>query len=122
MPEPAAPGRGESAIDRLVAAMTGVTAGLSLHDLLRHLVESAARLVDARYGAIGVIGDDGRLQEFVTFGAGPDMVEAIDHYPEGLGILGVLIVEPKPLRLHDLSTTSWPRCLQTFTNARNSSA
>ena len=88
--------------DRLVTSLTTVASGVSLPEVLRHVVESAAALVRARYGALGVIGDDGGLSEFITTGASPEQIAAIGAYPEGLGILGRLIVDPTPLRLADL--------------------
>jgi two-component system, NarL family, sensor histidine kinase DevS len=70
--------------------------------VLRRIVESACTLVDARYGALGVIGEDRRLSEFITVGVDDETHAAIGHLPEGLGILGLLIVDPQPLRLPDL--------------------
>jgi GAF domain-containing protein len=70
-----------------------------LPQVLHHIVQAACSLVDARYGALGVIGADQRLVEFVTHGE----AASIGHLPEGHGILGLLIVEPKPLRLGDLT-------------------
>lgn len=91
-------------VARLVAAFRGVASGLSLPDTLRNTVESACALAGAEYGALGVLGRDGRLAEFVTHGVDPDTIEAIGPRPEGRGILGLLIVDAKPLRLRDLST------------------
>jgi hypothetical protein len=71
--------------------------------VLRPIVEAAVTLVDARYGALGVIGDTGRLAEFVTVGLDADQIAAIDHWPEGRGLLGELISDPVPLRLPDMS-------------------
>jgi nitrate/nitrite-specific signal transduction histidine kinase len=93
----------EGRLQRLLEAIQGIAGGLSLPVVLRHIVESACTLVGARYGALGVIGEDQTLVEFITVGAGPEVVEAIGHYPEGHGILGLLIVDPRPLRLADLS-------------------
>jgi signal transduction histidine kinase len=90
-------------LERIVQALAEVVAGVSLPTVLHRIIESTCRLVGARYGALGVIGEDQRLVEFVTHGASPGVVEAIGRYPEGLGILGLLIVEPKPLRLRDLT-------------------
>jgi nitrate/nitrite-specific signal transduction histidine kinase len=100
VPEPV---RSDGHLDRLLEAFQGIADKLSLPVVLRHIVESACALVGARYGALGVIGEDQNLVEFITVGAGPDVVEAIGHYPEGHGILGLLIVDPRPLRLADLA-------------------
>lgn len=90
-------------LHRLLEAMQGIADGLSLPVILRQIVQSACALVGARYGALGVIGENQTLVEFVTEGASPEMIAAIGHYPEGHGILGLLIVDPRPLRLADLS-------------------
>jgi signal transduction histidine kinase len=60
-------------------------------------------ITDARYGALGVIGPGGDLQEFITTGITPEEREAIGAPPHGRGILGALIEEGKPLRLPDIS-------------------
>jgi signal transduction histidine kinase len=87
----------------LVDAIVAVGSDLSLAVTLGRIVEAAVKLVGARYGALGVLDESGRgLAEFVHVGLQPGQVEQIDHLPEGRGILGVLIVDPKPLRLSDL--------------------
>ena len=103
--EPAAEGPDvvRARFDRLIASVATVASGVSLPQVLRHVVESAAAIVEARYGALGVIGDDGALSDFITTGASPETVAAIGDLPEGRGILGRLIVDPTPLRLADLS-------------------
>jgi signal transduction histidine kinase len=87
----------------LLEAMLGIASGLDLSAVLHHITESACALVDARYGALGVIGDDRQLTQFIAVGVSPETVDEIGHYPEGRGILGLLIDDPKPLRLRDLS-------------------
>ncbi len=88
---------------QLLEAIPAVAGGLSLPEVLGHIVESACALAGARYGALGVIGENQTLIDFITVGAEPDVSEAIGHYPEGHGILGLLIVDPRPLRLADLT-------------------
>ncbi len=89
----------------LVAAVLAVGSDLSLPVLLHHIVESAATLIDARYAALGVLDASGEgLSEFVHVGIAPERVARIGHLPEGHGILGLLILEPEPLRLADLGT------------------
>lgn len=87
---------------RFLDAILTIGTELSLPAVLRHIVEAACQLLDARYGALGVIGTDGRLSEFVHHGVDPDTVEAIGTLPEGRGVLGTLITDPKPLRLRDV--------------------
>ncbi len=73
-----------------------------MQTVLRRIVEAAVQLVDARYGALGVI-DDGRLlSQFLTVGIDEAAAAEIGPLPRGGGILGLLIDDPRPLRLHDL--------------------
>jgi len=76
---------------------------LDLETVLRRIVESAVTLVDAEYGALGVLGDEGRLARFLTVGVDDAAVETIGPLPSGHGILGLVIGEPHPLRLRDLN-------------------
>jgi signal transduction histidine kinase len=81
-----------------------LTSELSLDAVLRRFVEAAAELTDARYAAIGVIEPGGGgLERFITHGVGPEVAAAIGAPPRGRGILGVLVHEAEPLRLHDLT-------------------
>jgi signal transduction histidine kinase len=97
------PLRGVEDPDRLrelVAAVLAVSSDLSLPAVLRHIVESAITLIDARYCALGVLDAAGQgLSEFVHVGMTPEEIRSIGHLPEGHGILGLLILDPKPLRL-----------------------
>jgi signal transduction histidine kinase len=86
----------------LLEAVIAISSGLDLESTLRRIVETAVRLVDASYGALGVIGD-GRLAEFVPVGLTEEEISQIDHWPEGHGLLGLLIKEPRPLRLASIS-------------------
>jgi signal transduction histidine kinase len=71
--------------------------------MLRRIVEAAVGLVDARYGALGVLDDTGTsLAQFITVGIDDIVHRRIGDLPEGHGLLGVLIVDAKPLRLPDL--------------------
>jgi len=87
----------------LLDAVIAVASDLSLPVVLERIVRSASTLVDARYGALGVLGPAGGLSDFVTVGIDEATVAEIGPLPEGKGILGRLIVDPRPLRLADLS-------------------
>jgi GAF domain-containing protein len=87
----------------LLEAVFAAGTGLSLPEVLRAIVEGAARLADARYGALGVIGPDRQLSEFVTVGIDDETWTRIGAEPRGHGILGLLVREPRPLMLGDLS-------------------
>jgi signal transduction histidine kinase len=94
----------EGRLRALFAAGLAVTSELSLDTLLQRLVEAAAELTGARYAALGVIAASGfELERFVTHGIDAETHRAIGPLPRGRGILGVLIREAKPLRLHDLA-------------------
>ncbi|MBO0830535.1 MAG: GAF domain-containing protein [Actinobacteria bacterium] len=88
----------------LLEAVITVGSDLDLETMLHRIVEAAATLADARYGALGVIAEGGRLAEFVPIGLDEDEIGRIDHWPEGKGLLGLLIRDPKPLRLTDIKT------------------
>jgi signal transduction histidine kinase len=88
---------------RLLDVVGGLGADLELAQLLQRIVAAACWLVDARYGALGVLGDDRLLAEFVHDGIDAETVAAIGHLPEGHGVLGVLISDPQPLRLRELA-------------------
>jgi signal transduction histidine kinase len=90
---------------RLIDAVLMIEAAVELPVLLRHLIEEACSLVDARYGALGVLNEARTgLEPFITVGLGEAEEEAIGARPTGRGVLGVLITEPAPLRLKDLGT------------------
>jgi two-component system, NarL family, sensor histidine kinase DevS len=88
----------------LLDAGIALTSELSLDAVLQRIAEIAAQLTGARYAALGVIDPSGReLERFVVHGIDDDLVRQIGDFPRGRGILGVLINEAKPLRLHDLT-------------------
>ena len=89
----------------LLDAVVAVGTNLDLETVLTQIVEAAITLVRARYGALGIIGEGGRLAEFVPVGLASDEIKAIHHWPEGRGLLGALITDPRPLRLPDISGT-----------------
>jgi len=87
----------------LLEAGTAIASELSLELLLERLVATAAELTGARYAALGVIDRSGlQLEQFITTGVDDETHRAIGELPRGRGILGVLITEAAPLRLHDL--------------------
>lgn len=86
----------------LLDAVMSITEELSLEGVLQGIVHAACQLVDARYGALGVIGDSKGLSHFVTEGIEPDLEKLIGPLPTGHGVLGMLIRDPRPLRLPNL--------------------
>ncbi|HEX9380859.1 MAG TPA: GAF domain-containing protein [Gaiellaceae bacterium] len=88
----------------LVETGIAINSELSLDGVLERIVEAAARVTGARYAALGVIDPSGtQLERFVTYGVTPEVQAEIGDPPQGRGILGVLIQEARPLRLHDLT-------------------
>jgi signal transduction histidine kinase len=87
----------------LLEAVVAIGSGLDLESTLRRIVETAVGLVDATYGALGVIGDGKRLAEFIPVGLSQDEIGEIHHWPEGHGLLGLLIDDPRPLRLAEIA-------------------
>lgn len=90
-------------LDGLVEAILAVASGLQLDETLRTIVHTAIELVDARYGALGVRGDDHELVAFVYEGIDAHTREMIGPLPAGHGVLGVLIDGPQPIRLDDIA-------------------
>ena len=89
-------------VNALFEAVIAVGSNLDIEVVLRGIVEAAVTLVDARYGAMGVIGEGGTLAEFIPVGLTEDQIGQIHHWPEGRGLLGALISDPKPRRIADL--------------------
>jgi len=94
---------------RLLDAVVAIASELSLPEALQAVIEAAVDLVDARYGALGVIGPGEAdlthgLTEFIAVGLDAQATKAIGHRPEGRGLLGLLITEPKPLRLAEIGS------------------
>ncbi len=92
--------RDDGRLRDLFQASLALNSELSLDGLLQKLVETAASLTDARYAALGVIGEPGGgLERFVTTGLDAEQHAAIGELPHGRGILGVLIRDATALRL-----------------------
>ncbi|HSP10631.1 MAG TPA: GAF domain-containing protein [Candidatus Dormibacteraeota bacterium] len=89
--------------DVLLEAGLTLASELSLPIVLQRIVDIAAQLTDARYGALGVIGEHGSLVEFVTTGVSARERRQIGPPPRGHGILGLLIQDPRPLRIQDIA-------------------
>ncbi|MEV6104711.1 GAF domain-containing protein [Streptomyces sp. NPDC051940] len=90
-------------VHSLLEAVLSIGSELDLRQVLRRIVEAAVVLVDAEYGALGVIGDEAKLAQFLTIGLTDDEIRGIGDFPEGHGILGELIRHPEPLRLEEIS-------------------
>ncbi len=97
------------AVDRdraelLIQAGLALTSELSLDAVLQRIVELAVDITGARYGALGVLNEDGRIEQFITQGVTPQERSAIGDPPTGHGLLGLLITEGQPLRIDDIAS------------------
>jgi signal transduction histidine kinase len=89
-------------VNALFEAVVAVGTNLDIEVVLREIVGAALNLVDATYGAMGVIGEDGGLADFIPVGLTEEEIAGIDHWPEGRGLLGALITDPRPVRAAEL--------------------
>jgi signal transduction histidine kinase len=97
------PSASHQALERLVRAGIRINAERKLDRVLQEVADSAREVVGARYAALGVLNDSGSgLSTFVTSGLTREEHTGIGPPPQGKGILGLLISDPKPLRLTDL--------------------
>ena len=95
---------GPDQLRRLLASVLAVGSELDVHTVLDTIVRTSTELVGAQYGALGVLDETRtRLVDFLTVGIDAQQHATIGSLPEGHGILGLLIVDPKPLRLPDLT-------------------
>ena len=92
----------DAALERLADAADALAGELSLEDVLDTITQVAAQVTGARYAALGVVGETGTITRFLTHGISEDQIRAIGHYPTGKGILGLLIREPRIIRLEDI--------------------
>ncbi|MEU7893310.1 GAF domain-containing protein [Nonomuraea sp. NPDC049152] len=91
-------------VHALLDAVVSVGSDLDLETMLRRIVETATELVDASYGALGVVGEERTLLQFIPVGLSEEEIARIEHWPHGLGLLGLLIKDARPLRLGRIST------------------
>ena len=84
------------------AAISAISSALEPEEVLQRIIDGARDLVEARYAALSVADDSGRILEFITSGITPNERAAIGSLPEGRGLLGVLIHDAKPIRLADI--------------------
>jgi signal transduction histidine kinase len=95
--------RAQGRLRALLRAIETVTGDLALEQVLRNVVEAACDLAGAKYGALGVIGGDGGLEQFIHVGIDDAMASRIGHLPEGKGLLGALTRDPQPIRLEHMT-------------------
>ena len=95
----------QARLQLLLDAVVTMAADLSLDGVLARIVAIASRVVEARYAALGVLGDaaDKRLRTFIYHGISEQDAVRIGELPRGHGLLGLLIDRPEPVRLHDIA-------------------
>ena len=87
----------------LLRANRVIVGDLALPVVLRRIIETARDLIGARYAALGVLSSDGGLEQFIHVGLDDNAVVEIGHLPEGKGLLGALIDDPRPIRLETIA-------------------
>jgi signal transduction histidine kinase len=91
-------------LQALLQAVVAIGSQLDLSAVLRRIVETAAELADAQYAALGVLDPSGnQLSQFITVGIDDGEREMIGDLPHGRGVLGLLIDEPRPIRLTNIA-------------------
>jgi len=91
----------------LLDAVVGIGGDLDLRTVLQRIVAAACELAGARYAALGIVGADRQLSDFITHGIAPELHAAIGELPHGRGVLGLLITDPSSVRMPDI--TEHPR-------------
>jgi signal transduction histidine kinase len=89
--------------ERLIRSGLVLASELDLELVLQRIVHAAVELTEAQYGALGVLGPDGRISSFITVGVTAEQRAAIGDPPTGHGILGLLIDEAKPVRIPNIA-------------------
>ena len=89
-------------LTRLFDAAIRVSEEGELRNVLRSIVRSAIDITGAAYGALGVVGRDGYLVEFIHEGMEEATAELIGHQPIGIGLLGTITRSAATVRLDDI--------------------
>ena len=95
--------RSRGRLRSLLRAIDVVSSELGLEPLLRQVTKAACELVNARYGALGVLSAEGAVIDLIHVGVSDAVVDQIGHLPAGRGLIGAVIAEPRPVRLRDLA-------------------
>jgi hypothetical protein len=94
--------RSQRKLSRLLAAVITISADMDTRSLLQHIVDAGTDLVGTRYGALGVLGDDGAFADLITAGVDADRLRAESGLPQRHGVLGRLITHRRPLRVDNV--------------------
>lgn len=93
----------EDGAGALLDAVLLISTGLDLRGSLERLVEASCALTGARYGVLGLIDEDGVIADYVIRGLDQETMDKIASLPTCQGVLGVLVEDPRPLRLTDVA-------------------
>ena len=94
----------EERLSTLHQASLELVGVLSLDEVLQRIVDMARAQAGARYAALGMIGEDGKIERFIPVGMTEEEISSMDHPPRGLGLIGALREERHPIRVPDLNT------------------
>lgn len=94
---------GQHRLQRLLDAVVAISADMDAYAVLQHIVEAAADLVGARYGALGVLGEGGEFVDLITVGVDAEQLMATSGLPQGHGLLITLIRDRKSLHVDDVA-------------------
>lgn len=94
----------EKQLRSLLRARTAVISHLDLRDVLQAIVESAVDLLDARYGALAVMGPDAQVDDFVHVGMPAEIERLLEHPPRAIGVLGAVLEADGVLSIRDVAT------------------
>jgi GAF domain-containing protein len=96
--------REEDRLRQLIELGPGLVSELDLETLLHRVLATGCSVTGARYAALGILDAERReLERFVTRGLSEQQEQAIGHRPRGRGVLGLLIEEPRPVRIDDVN-------------------
>lgn len=93
----------EERLAALHRASLELVSNLSLESVLERIVNLAREQANARYAALGVLDEEGELEQFIPVGMTPDEIKQMDHPPIGLGLIGALQKEQRSIRVADIA-------------------
>ncbi|HEX5939388.1 MAG TPA: GAF domain-containing protein, partial [Dehalococcoidia bacterium] len=91
-----------SRLEALIEASRALVSELDLDVLLQRITDLARSVIEAKYAALGVLDNEGKLAQFVYSGIDEETARQIGHLPQGTGVLGTIIEEGRTLRLDDV--------------------
>ncbi len=93
----------ESRLWALYQASLDLVQDISIDTLLERIAKISCEQVNTRYGAVGLLDAEGKLERFIPIGLTPEQIKKIGHLPRGLGLLRAVMDATEPIRIEDLS-------------------